>query len=94
MTEPVNVPTPSEGKRRTECWCIYDHVWIEFDGTVLTCCNLGRKVAGNVRTESFYKIWNNEVFQTLRRQFKEGNPPPGCQGCPELRISFEKVNDG
>ena len=93
---PLSVPS-SSGKRETlsfatdprpvmHCAFLYDQTWISREGLVMTCCDINQQVAGDLRKDSFSKIWNNKFLQNLRQKIREGNPPPGCRNCLILQV--------
>ncbi len=72
------------------CSWVYRSAYINFDGGLLPCCRDMRKPAndfGNVFTQDFKEIWNNEAYQTARALIASpGADIPGpdvmCRRCP------------
>ena len=70
----------SYGKRCLSPWMVS---YIFPDGTVRPCQSLNFS-PGNVRKESFRKIWNNEKYMRFRRITKKEKKYPVCARCTEL----------
>jgi radical SAM protein with 4Fe4S-binding SPASM domain len=68
------------GKRCLSPWMVS---YIFPDGTVRPCQSLNFS-PGNVRKESFRKIWNNEKYMRFRRITKKEKKYPVCTRCTEL----------
>ncbi len=53
------------------------------DGSVRPCLSNG-VVMGNIRTEPFSAVWNNDRYVDYRRQIKKRGYFPACVRCTEL----------
>lgn len=71
-------------------WCI-ERPYIDNAGNVFPCCINATYAVGNLFDyDSFEELWNNEVYQQIRRSFYEGRLPVFCEGCQFL--STGKMN--
>lgn len=70
----------SYGKRCLSPWMVS---YIFPDGSVRPCQSLNF-TAGNIRDDSFRKIWNNEKYMRFRKITKEEKKYPVCTRCTEL----------
>lgn len=52
------------------------------DGSVRPCLSMDY-IAGNIKEESFLKIWNNKKFRRYREVIKE-KVFPACTKCTEF----------
>ena len=68
------------GKKCISPWMVS---YIFPDGTVRPCQSLNFS-PGNVRNESFRKIWNNEKYMRFRKITKKEKRYPACTRCTEL----------
>jgi radical SAM protein with 4Fe4S-binding SPASM domain len=78
-------------KKITACDWPWRKTVINWDGGVTICCGIfeNRYDFGNILSEPFADIWNNEKYRASRRTFKR----PGsaakdipCAGCPGWKI--------
>ncbi len=68
-TDPQWAPYYPYGRMR-RCTELYNHVTVDWDGTLYTCCFPGgdREYAvGNILTDDFRRIWNGERYRYSRR---------------------------
>jgi len=68
----------SEFKR---CPFLWKQAYIEWNGDVVPCCVPGHPVMGNVKERPFTEIWNNEIYQEMRRRLNTDNPFDCCKHC-------------
>ena len=74
----------SENNLRSEskiCPFLWKQAYIEWTGNVLPCCIPDPPVMGNVREKPFREIWNNELYQEMRRRLGTDNPFDCCKHC-------------
>lgn len=64
-----------------KCYSPWRECNILVNGDVHACCILDREPLGNLASEDFRKIWNNENYRRFRRTIHSGNPPAPCQHC-------------
>jgi MoaA/NifB/PqqE/SkfB family radical SAM enzyme len=76
--------TRSNNNLRSEfkiCPFLWKGAYIEWNGDVAPCCIPGHPVMGNVGEKSFREIWNNELYQEMRRRLYIDNPFDCCKHC-------------
>jgi radical SAM protein with 4Fe4S-binding SPASM domain len=61
----------------TEPWSSF---WLSSDGVVTPCC-YWMKPMGDLRTQEFHEIWNNEEYQRLRARINTKNRDVICGSC-------------
>jgi len=66
---------------KASCHFLWQEAWINQDGNVIPCCNLGAPVLGNVFHQDFLQIWNNAKYMKLRRDLITNKPAKCCQSC-------------
>ncbi len=74
----------SENNLRSEiktCPFLWKRAYIEWNGNVSPCCVPGHPVMGNVKKNPFPEIWNNELYQEMRRRLSTDNPFECCKHC-------------
>lgn len=67
----------------TRCLSPWVVAYIYPDGGVCPCLTLGYS-AGNIKNESFMKIWNNKSYREYRRAIKKNKGFPICPRCTEF----------
>lgn len=72
---------PPRFKRK--CLAPWYEAFILPDGSVWTCADY---IAGNIKQESFLKIWNNRKYRTLRRTINRIKNFPVCKTCASLYV--------
>jgi len=73
-----------------ECFAGYISCGISSIGNVIPCAFMPN--IGNIRDETFSKIWTSQKFNTVRKDIKKGNCPKCWMGCyiePSLRGSLK-----
>ncbi|MDI6784685.1 MAG: radical SAM protein [bacterium] len=70
-----------------EPWRIAIVYW---NGEISPCCYTDR-IMGNLRQDSFQKIWNNQEYRLFRRNIRNGTLPKECINCRRLQ-SRKKAN--
>ncbi|HUW23175.1 MAG TPA: glycosyltransferase [bacterium] len=63
------------------CPFLWKRAYIEWTGNVLPCCAPDPPVMGNVKEKPFREIWNNELYQEMRRRLNTDNPFDCCKHC-------------
>jgi len=63
------------------CPFLWKRAYIEWNGNVSPCCVPGHPVMGNVKKRSFREIWNNELYQEMRRRLNTNDPFECCKHC-------------
>jgi len=63
------------------CPFLWKRAYIEWNGDVVPCCVPGHPVMGNVKEKSFGEIWNNELYQEMRKRSNTDNPFDCCKHC-------------
>jgi radical SAM protein with 4Fe4S-binding SPASM domain len=69
--------------------CLYPWTcpYITWNGFVTPCCvkpDPEEFNFGNLFTESFSSIWNNEKYRKFRKFLMSKKPPKICKGCPKI----------
>jgi len=76
--------------QKVRCYSGYSFAMVWPDGSVRPCCNCETSL-GNLREQSFYRIWNSSRAQEIRERMlkiTEQGPPDLCD-CPECGYLFE-----
>ena len=68
-----------------ECGFLWNKAYLQFDGTVSTCCHPSYIVTGNVAERSFHEIWNGKRYRALRATLNTDHPAAPCADCHLLR---------
>jgi len=68
-------------REHIECPFLWKQVIIEWNGNVNPCCVPGYPVMGNVKEKPFREIWNNELYQEMRKRLYTDNPFDCCKHC-------------
>lgn len=68
-----------------ECGFLWNKAYLQFDGTVSTCCHPSYIVTGNVAERSFHEIWNGKRYRALRETLNTDHPAAPCADCHLLR---------
>jgi MoaA/NifB/PqqE/SkfB family radical SAM enzyme len=66
-----------------KCLAPWQEAFILPDGSVWTCADY---VVGNIKEESFLKIWNNEKYRKLRKTINKIKFFPICKTCASLYV--------
>lgn len=66
-----------------KCLAPWQEAFILPDGSVWTCADY---ITGNIKEESFLKIWNNEKYRKLRRTINRIKNFPICKTCASLYV--------
>jgi radical SAM protein with 4Fe4S-binding SPASM domain len=69
-----------------QCWKMWHSSVITWDGNVVPCCfdKDAKYSMGNVQTDTFQNIWNNEKYQTFRTNLlKSRSSIDICTNCSE-----------
>jgi radical SAM protein with 4Fe4S-binding SPASM domain len=59
-------------------------IYITYNGDVTACCKITESKEfnlGNVLEQDFWKVWNGEKYQKLRKLLREREAPKECIGC-------------
>jgi radical SAM protein with 4Fe4S-binding SPASM domain len=63
------------------CLDPWNFMIIKPNGDVLPCPHISVS-AGNIVNNDIDKVWNNDVYQTLRAAWNNKKPPDMCKDCP------------
>jgi MoaA/NifB/PqqE/SkfB family radical SAM enzyme len=66
---------------RTRCWFLWQRMFVGPLGHVAPCCLAGIHANGNVHGSTFAEIWNNSLYQDMRRRVHSDRPYPPCATC-------------
>jgi len=69
------------GNESRTCPFLWKRAYIEWNGDVSPCCVPSHPIMGNVKEKSFREIWNNELYQEMRRRLNTDNPFDCCKHC-------------
>jgi len=72
----------SSFKSKRKCYWVWRALFVFPNGDVYPCESLHFKI-GNIKKQSFLKIWNNKKYMKLRRVLKKGLFP-ACARCCKL----------
>ena len=76
----------AKNKLRNHCWKLWQGNVITFDGLVVPCCfdKDAMHQLGNLRNESFKKVWNNENYKQFRSELMKSRKNIDiCSNCSE-----------
>jgi radical SAM protein with 4Fe4S-binding SPASM domain len=88
----LNVALPARfGAAASESSSICTDPWqvayIRWNGEFRPCCYAPSSVVmGDLKEQSFWRIWNGPVYRELRRRVNSGHPPVYCQRCTMGRM--------
>ncbi len=90
---PRNVPVPPDKNNRVCAWP-YRSGYINYDGGIIPCCRETRQLSsdlGNVLTEDFRAVWNNERYRLARALVSdpltaERRSGLICSDCPATQV--------
>ncbi|MCA8957569.1 MAG: SPASM domain-containing protein, partial [Planctomycetes bacterium] len=87
--QPGYRPDPERGaaSRPESIWhCdfLWNKTYIYVGGNVRPCCVHEVPALGNVREQSFDRIWNNENYRAMRQRMVVKDPVPACKGCMHI----------
>ncbi len=66
------------------CHWPWDSAYISVEGKVVPCCDIGIPETwqmGDLMKEDIEKIWNNDLYRSLRRDMKKNNIRDICKAC-------------
>jgi len=77
----ITVPTFEYNDKICE-WA-WSGIYITWNGNILPCCSIFDRVMGNIFTDNFDDVWNNENYKKFRRNIsgKGESIPKECVGC-------------
>jgi glycosyltransferase involved in cell wall biosynthesis/MoaA/NifB/PqqE/SkfB family radical SAM enzyme len=78
------------GSKSRTCPFLWKRAYIDWSGNVIPCCGVDPPVMGNVKDQPFRQIWNNELYQEMRRRIGTDNPFDCCKHCFILGPSDEE----
>ena len=75
----------------THCIWPFERVFITREGLVMPCHMrpLPENCVGDLKTQSFDEIWNNEQYLTMRELLASNRPPRMCEDCPYIASAQE-----
>lgn len=82
-------PVSGEQKKQTQSCCIFPwhFIGLHSDGYVVPCGWWYHELPmGNLLTESFEDVWNNERYEKLRSEHLSGSLRSRCQLCPTAGV--------
>lgn len=68
------------------CVYLWERAEIAIDGDVRACCVAGAPYLGNVKRDSFARIWNGPMYRAMRAGIVKQEPVSFCKGCQYLRV--------
>jgi radical SAM protein with 4Fe4S-binding SPASM domain len=83
QTEEPAPPSESQDTVKTPgCDQFFKWVQVNSEGNVYPCCQIAKHYPmGNLHAQSFWDIWNGEVFSEFRKNLNNGNPNEFCRRC-------------
>ena len=82
-----------KGAMKNSCWRLHHAPVITWDGLVVPCCfdKDAEHQLGNLKTQSFKTIWQNDNYQYFRNELKKGRHNINiCANCSEGTKVWEK----
>lgn len=67
------------------CDFLWHKTYVSIGGDVRACCVDGNPVLGNLLTEPFEKVWNDENYRNMRMRLAAKEPAPTCRGCMHIK---------
>ena len=70
--------------KKEKCNWPWGGAYVATDGSVVPCCLIADPTvfsSGNVFSENFSRLWNNEKYRKLRKDIRKGNIPFFCRDC-------------
>lgn len=77
-------PLPDDSPR---CYFLWRRTFIDPDGGVIPCFHPDAYALGNIRENSFWRIWTSPAYAEYRRKVYEEEPQPICRNCFIIRKS-------
>jgi len=71
----------TENIREIDCRFLWEEAWIRINGDVVPCCNIDSPIVGNIHKEPFDAIWNNDIYQDMRKRTGSGEFYECCKYC-------------
>lgn len=68
-------------KSLKSCPFLWERVYIDAGANILVCCEPSHPIAGSIKNNDFQDIWNNLIYQKMRRTFTGGPPYEPCFKC-------------
>jgi len=77
-------------KTQSYCTMPWAHLHVSTNGNVLPCCIADwRQPLGNINTETFDELWNNQEFRDFRRRMMRDEKDSRCGACYEKEKAGE-----
>jgi radical SAM protein with 4Fe4S-binding SPASM domain len=77
---------------RHPCYAPWTHSLIDFNGNVYVCCMTRERIPplGNIKTQSFKEIWENQAYQRIRLKM---HPPAlnACRRCDDFIVENRTI---
>ena len=73
---------------RINCCFLWRSIIIRNDGQVFPCSSLHSPYIGNVKKDSFFRIWNSEKIRQMRIRLDTADPHPACRRCWFREVSY------
>jgi len=84
-----------EHEKPNFCFAPWTMSFINASGDVMICCTLAslyRNLVGNVKKESFGKIWFGKKMREFRERVKRGELPSECVRClPDFTTNYNEL---
>ncbi len=68
------------GRFPQKCFTPWEKIVIRSNGDLVPCCASG-EIMGNIKRDSFEKIWNGKKYQRFRQRINSNFPPLDCRNC-------------
>lgn len=77
-------PSRLEPKKTiTHCPFLWKRAFIDANADIFTCCTYSYPIAGSLKKDDFYQIWNGKQYQMMRKNFTVGPNYKRCKVCVE-----------
>ena len=81
-------------RRQDVCEEFFNRPFIIDNGNVEACGNCNTYLAGNLKHQNFSEIWNNELYQDVRRAMYKGKIKvdwyPACNDCICMGVTYDR----
>ncbi len=68
-------------KQLKRCPFLWDRVYIDISAKIVPCCEPSHPIVGDIKTQDFEDIWNNEIYQRMRKTFVSSTTYKLCYDC-------------
>jgi len=84
LNMPISLPRLEQPKVREYCEQPWIYLVVKENGKVRACCAIHHKEFGDLTREDYSTIWNNDKFQSFRRELLSDDIPTECKHCGML----------